>query len=58
MRPDAGSGVATAKRTMERERKHAHMAENLFDLSGKVALVTGANSGLGYGFAEALARAG
>ena len=33
-------------------------AENLFDLSGKVALVTGANSGLGFGFAEGLARAG
>lgn len=34
------------------------MAQNLFDLSGKVALVTGANSGLGFGFAEGLARAG
>lgn len=34
------------------------MAENLFDLSGKVALITGANSGLGLGFAHALARAG
>ena len=33
-------------------------AENLFDLTGKVALVTGANSGLGFGFAEGLARAG
>jgi NAD(P)-dependent dehydrogenase (short-subunit alcohol dehydrogenase family) len=32
--------------------------ENLFDLSGKVALVTGANSGLGFGFARGLARAG
>ncbi len=29
-----------------------------FDLSGKVALVTGANSGLGLGFATGLARAG
>ena len=34
------------------------MAQNLFDLTGKVALVTGANSGLGFGFARGLARAG
>ena len=34
------------------------MAQNPFDLTGKVALVTGANSGLGLGFARALARAG
>lgn len=34
------------------------MAENLFDLTGKAALVTGANSGLGFAFAEGLARAG
>ena len=34
------------------------MAQNLFDLTGQVALVTGANSGLGFGFAEGLARAG
>lgn len=31
---------------------------NLFDLSGKVALVTGANTGLGQGIALALANAG
>lgn len=30
----------------------------MFDLSGKVALVTGANSGLGFGFARGLAKAG
>lgn len=34
------------------------MAENLFDLTGKVALITGANSGLGLAMAEGLARAG
>lgn len=34
------------------------MSENLFDLSGQVALVTGASRGLGQHFARALARAG
>jgi len=34
------------------------MARGSFDLSGKVALVTGANSGLGLGMAHSLARAG
>lgn len=34
------------------------MAENFFDLSGNVALVTGASRGLGQYFARALARAG
>ncbi|WP_238995183.1 SDR family NAD(P)-dependent oxidoreductase [Sphingomonas solaris] len=34
------------------------MPENMFDLTGKVALVTGGNSGLGFGFARGLARAG
>jgi NAD(P)-dependent dehydrogenase (short-subunit alcohol dehydrogenase family) len=33
-------------------------ARNPFDLSGKVALVTGANSGLGLGFARGIAKAG
>lgn len=34
------------------------MAEDIFDLSGKVALVTGGNGGIGLGMAEAMARAG
>ncbi|MEE9199514.1 MAG: SDR family oxidoreductase [Dehalococcoidia bacterium] len=34
------------------------MATNLFDFTGKVAIITGASSGLGVTFAEALAEAG
>jgi NAD(P)-dependent dehydrogenase (short-subunit alcohol dehydrogenase family) len=34
------------------------MPTNPFDLTGKVALITGANAGIGYGFAEAIAGSG
>lgn len=39
-------------------KKGAAMDTNLFDLSGKVAIVTGASRGLGQYFARALANAG
>ena len=34
------------------------MGAHPFDLSGKVALITGANAGIGLGYAEAIAGAG
>jgi NAD(P)-dependent dehydrogenase (short-subunit alcohol dehydrogenase family) len=34
------------------------MHGNLFDLGGKTALITGGNSGIGFGFAEGVAKHG
>lgn len=34
------------------------MAQNMFDLSGKVAMITGGNSGIGLGFARGIAKQG
>ena len=34
------------------------MANETFDLSGKVAVITGGNGGIGLGFARAVAAAG
>ena len=34
------------------------MAYQAFDLTGKVALVTGGNGGIGFGMAKAMAEAG
>jgi NAD(P)-dependent dehydrogenase (short-subunit alcohol dehydrogenase family) len=35
-----------------------HVSKGLFDLSGKVSVVTGANSGIGLGFARGIAKQG
>ena len=51
----AGRVVESEKTYLVWER---YMSKDLFDLSGRVAIVTGASSGLGVTFAETLADAG
>jgi len=46
------------KEKMKKRKVKRMPPSNLFDLSGKKALVTGGNTGIGLGIVKALAKAG
>ncbi|GAA2153925.1 SDR family oxidoreductase [Actinomadura napierensis] len=56
--PEPDAGAAPLSVTSGRPASAAHQAADLFSLDGKVAVVTGASSGLGARFARVLADAG
>src|SRR5439155_12199278 len=60
-RPQMVRTIARARIKFDEGRSHARrifMSDSLFDLSGRVAIVTGTSRGLGQYFARALAKAG
>ena len=50
--------VPDARPTRATKSETSCMTQHLFDLTGRVAIVTGGNGGIGLGMAQALARAG
>ena len=57
-RPSKKPVIANEVRQSPGQPSRPHVPDNLFDLTGRVAIVTGASRGLGQYFARALARAG
>src|ERR1700749_3731758 len=55
-----GGGTSDRHRTLglTRAKANGNSPMSIFDLSGRVAIVTGGNGGIGLGIAQALASAG